>query len=70
VRRRRPGPPVKYSFLQESKSPLKAVALGGAILAVVGLIPWIGTPAVVAAALVAAGATLLSRFGRRVEAAV
>ena len=61
---------MKYSFLQESKSPLKAVALGGAILAVVGLIPWIGTPAVVAAALVAAGATLLSRFGRRVEAAV
>jgi hypothetical protein len=55
---------------QESKTPLKAVALGGAILAVVGLIPWIGTLAVVAAALVAAGATLLSRFGRRVDAAV
>jgi hypothetical protein len=54
--------------LRESATPLKAVAVGGAILALVGLIPWIGTMAVVAGALVAAGATLLSRFGRRVEA--
>ncbi|HXJ81727.1 MAG TPA: polymer-forming cytoskeletal protein [Candidatus Methylomirabilis sp.] len=54
--------------LREGATPLKAVALGAAILAVVGLIPWIGTAAIVAATLVAAGATLLSRFGRRVAA--
>ena len=52
----------------ENKTPLKAVALGSAVFVVVGLIPWIGTLAIFLAALVAAGATLLSRFGRRVEA--
>jgi hypothetical protein len=30
----------------------------------VGLIPWIGTPALVLTAAFSAGATLLSRFGR------
>jgi hypothetical protein len=52
-------------MLQENKTPLEAAALGGAMLAVVGLIPWIGTAVIVLAALVAAGATLLSRFGQR-----
>src|SRR5262249_19695860 len=54
---------------REATTPRKAVAVGGVILAAVGLIPWFGTTAIVAAALVAAGATLLSRFGRRVAAA-
>lgn len=58
----------KMPLLRENKTPLKAVALGGVVLVIVGLIPWIGTLALVLAALVSAGATLLSRFGRRVEA--
>lgn len=57
----------KIPLLQEGKTPLKAVALGGAALVVVGLIPWIGTPVVFLAAVVCAGAALLSRFGQRVE---
>jgi hypothetical protein len=59
----------RVPLLGENKTPLKAVALGAVILAVVGLVPWIGTLALFGAALVAAGATLLSRFGRRAEAA-
>jgi len=55
----------RVSSLREGATPLKAVALGAAILGVVGVIPWVGATTVVAAALVAAGATLLSRFGRR-----
>ncbi len=50
---------------QERKTPIKSVAWGGAILAVVGLVPWIGMAALILAAAVSAGATLLSRFGRR-----
>jgi len=60
----------RIPLLRENKTPLKAVALGGAVFVVVGLIPWIGTLAIFLAALVAAGATLLSRFGRRVEVAL
>jgi len=56
----------RIPLLQENKTPLKAAALGGAVLVVVGLIPWIGTAVICLAALVAAGATLLSRFGQRV----
>src|SRR5882762_10484782 len=52
---------------QESRTPTKSVARGGAILVVVGLVPWLGTAALILAAAVAAGATLLSRFGRRAE---
>jgi hypothetical protein len=36
----------------------------------VGLIPWIGTAMLVLVAAVAAGATLLSRFGHRTTVAV
>ncbi|PYN80193.1 MAG: hypothetical protein DMD96_14105 [Candidatus Rokuibacteriota bacterium] len=57
----------KMPLLQENKTPFKAVALGGVVLVIVGLVPWIGTLAIVLAASVSAGATLLSRFGRRVE---
>lgn len=58
----------KLPILQDNKTPLKAVALGGLVLVLVGLVPWIGTPVVVLAAIVSAGATLLSRFGQRGEA--
>jgi hypothetical protein len=56
----------KIPLLQENKTPLKAVALGGPMLVLVGLLPWIGTPIVFLAAVVSAGATILSRFGQRV----
>ena len=59
----------RVPLLQEHKTPLKAVALGGAVLVVVSLVPWLGTAAIVLAAAVSAGATLLSRFGRRAEVA-
>jgi hypothetical protein len=36
----------------------------------VGLIPWIGTAALILAAAFSAGATLLSRFGRTPAVAV
>jgi len=47
------------------KTPVKTVALGGVVLALVGLIPWIGTAVLVLVAAFPAGAALLSRFGRR-----
>src|SRR5437899_91623 len=59
----------RMSVSQENKTPVKSVAQGGAILVVVGLLPWIGTAALVLAAAVSAGAALLSRFGRRVAIA-
>src|SRR5439155_19208322 len=59
----------RMSVSQENKTPVKSVARGGAILVVVGLLPWIGTAALVLAAAVSAGAALLSRFGRRVAIA-
>ena len=49
---------------QGQKTPVKSVAWGGAILAIIGLVPWIGTVALILVAALAAGATLLSRFGR------
>lgn len=49
--------------LLQDKTPVKTVALGGAVLALVGLVPWIGTAVLVLVAAFAAGATLLSRFG-------
>jgi hypothetical protein len=52
------------------KTPVKAVALGGVVLGLVGLVPWIGTLLLVCAAAVSAGATLLSRFGHRGVVAV
>lgn len=58
----------RIPLLRESKTPLKAVALGAAVLAGVALVPWIGTPLVMLAAVVSAGATLISRFGQRAQA--
>ena len=46
------------------KTPVKLVALGGAVLALVSLVPWLGTAALMLVAAFAAGAALLSRFGR------
>lgn len=57
----------RIPLLGENKTPLKAVALGGLGLVIIGLVPWIGTPIIVLAAVVSAGATLLSRFGQRAE---
>jgi hypothetical protein len=54
---------------QENRTPVKSVARGGAVLAVIGLLPWIGTIVLILAAAVSAGAALLSRFGRRTEMA-
>jgi len=59
----------KLPFFRENKTPLRAVAVGGVVLVIVGLIPWIGTLVLVLAALVSAGATLLSRLGRTPEVA-
>ena len=50
---------------QEHKTPVKSVAGGGAILVVVGLLPWIGTAALILAAAISAGATLLSASTHR-----
>ena len=55
---------------QEQKTPVKSVALGGAVLVVAGLLPWFGTAALVLVAAISAGATLLSRFGRTAAVAV
>ena len=54
----------------ENRTPVKSVALGGTILVVVGLLPWIGTSVLILAAAISAGATLLSRFGRTGAVAV
>ena len=59
----------RMPFLTQ-KTPVKTVALGAAVLALVGLIPWIGTAVLLLAAAIAAGAALLSRFGRTVVVAV
>jgi hypothetical protein len=54
---------------QEHRTPSKSVAWGAVILVVLSLIPWIGTAALIIVAAMAAGATMLSRFGRRAEIA-
>jgi len=54
----------------ENRTPVKSTARGGAILVVVGLLPWIGSLVLVLAAGISAGATLLSRFWRTGVAAV
>jgi hypothetical protein len=59
----------RIPFLKE-KTAVKTVALGGAVLGLVGLVPWIGTGVLVLVAAFAAGATLLSRFGRTATIAV
>jgi hypothetical protein len=59
----------RMPFIQD-KTPVKTVALGGVVLAVVSLVPWIGTSVVVLVAAIAAGATLISRFGRTVAMTV
>ena len=59
----------RMPFLRD-KTPVKAVALGGVVLALVGLIPWLGTAVLVLVAAVPAGAALLSRFGRTAAIAV
>ena len=58
----------KMPFLEE-KTPVKTVALGGIVLALVSLVPWIGTSLLILVAAIAAGATLISRFGRTVPGA-
>src|SRR5262249_6565168 len=58
----------KIPLLQANKAPPKAVAVGAPVLALVALIPWLGPPLVMLAAVMAAGATLLSRFGQRAPA--
>jgi len=55
---------------QKHKTPVKSVARGGAALLVVGLLPWFGTAALILAAAISAGATLLSRFGRTQAVAI
>jgi hypothetical protein len=52
------------------KTPVKAVALGSVVLALVSLVPWLGTATLVLVAAFAAGAALLSRFGRTVAVTV
>jgi len=59
----------RMPFLRE-KTPVKAVALGGVVLALVSLAPWLGTATLVLVAAFAAGAALLSRFGRTVAVTV
>jgi hypothetical protein len=59
----------RMPFLRD-KTPVKTVALGGVVLALVGLIPWLGTAVLVVVAAVPAGAALLSRFGRTAVTAV
>ena len=59
----------RMPFIQD-KTPVKTVALGGVVLALVSLVPWIGTSVVVLVAAIAAGATLISRFGRTVAVTV
>ncbi len=59
----------KLPFVQE-KTPVKTVALGGVVLALVSLVPWIGTSVIILVAAIAAGATLISRFGRTVAVTV
>ena len=56
--------------LLQDKTPVKTVALGGVVLALVGLIPWVGTAVLVLVAAFPAGAALLSRFGRTAAIAV
>jgi hypothetical protein len=56
--------------LLQDRTPVKTVALGGVVLAVVSLVPWIGTSVLVLVAAISAGAALLSRFGRRMELTV
>jgi len=58
----------RMPFLAD-KTPVKTVALGGLVLALVSLVPWIGTSLLIVAAAIAAGATLISRFGRRLPTA-
>src|SRR5262249_47395190 len=41
----------------ENRTPMKSVALGGAILVAVGLVPWIGTSVLILAAAISAGAS-------------
>ena len=48
----------------KEKTPVKTVALGGVALVLVSLVPWFGTAALMLVAAFAAGAALLSRFGR------
>jgi len=59
----------RLPFSHEHSTPSRSVAWGAAIFVVVSLIPWIGTAALIIVAAMAAGATMLSRFGRRAEIA-
>ena len=53
----------KLPLMQGRKTPLIGLALGAAVMLLIDLIPYIGPFIVLSAALVAAGAALLSRFG-------
>jgi hypothetical protein len=54
----------KIPLFEERKTPMVAMLLGLAIILLVDFIPFVGTPIIFAASLVAAGAVMLSRFGR------
>jgi hypothetical protein len=53
----------KAPFFKNKKSPVGAMLIGLVIVLLISLIPWIGPIAISIAAFIAAGATLLSRFG-------
>lgn len=53
----------KLPILQTRKTPLLSLALGAAVMFVIDLVPYLGPFIVLSAALVAAGAALLSRLG-------
>jgi hypothetical protein len=53
----------KAPFFKNKKSPVGAMLIGLVIILLISLIPWIGPVAISIAAFIAAGATLLSRFG-------
>jgi hypothetical protein len=53
----------KLPVLQDRKTPLLSLALGAGVTLLIDLIPYIGPFVLLSAALVAAGAALLSRLG-------
>ena len=55
----------RIPLFKDNKSSIGALAIGLAVLFLVDLIPVIGSTAILVVAFIAAGATLLSRFGKR-----
>lgn len=54
----------RIPLFEERKTPMVAMLLGLAVILLVDFVPFVGTPIILAASLVAAGAVMLSRFGR------